>query len=65
MPADAPSLWAEILIPDPEVIPDWVQPGSTNPYMKGDKVKLNGKTWMSDIDNNVWETGVYGWSVAE
>ncbi|MBQ9050603.1 MAG: alpha-amylase [Lachnospiraceae bacterium] len=65
MPADAPSLWAEILIPDPEVIPDWVQPGSTNPYMKGDKVKHNGKTWMSDIDNNVWEPGVYGWSVAE
>ena len=30
--------------------------------MKGDKVKHNGKTWESDIDNNVWEPSVYGWS---
>ena len=62
-PAAAPSLFAEILIPDPETIPEWVQPGSTNPYMQGDKVKHNGKTWVSDIDNNVWEPGVYGWTV--
>lgn len=61
-PADAPSLWAQVLIPDPEVIPEWVQPESTNPYMKGDKVKHNGKTWICDIDNNVWEPGVYGWT---
>ena len=61
-PTDAPSLWARVLIPDPEVIPEWVQPESTNPYMKGDKVTHNGKTWISDVDNNVWEPGVYGWS---
>lgn len=61
-PTDAPSLWAKVLIPDPEVIPDWEQPDSTNPYMAGDKVTHNGKTWQSDIDNNVWEPGVYGWS---
>ena len=61
-PSVSPSLWAEVLIPDPEVIPDWKQPESTNPYMKGDKVKHNGKTWISDVDNNVWEPGVYGWS---
>jgi chitodextrinase len=61
-PSDAVSLWAEVLIPDPEVIPDWKQPESTNPYMKGDKVKHNDKNWISDIDNNVWEPGVYGWS---
>lgn len=61
-PTDAPSLWTKVLIPDPEVIPDWEQPDSTNPYMKGDKVTHNGKTWQSDIDNNVWEPGVYGWS---
>ena len=54
-PTDAPSLWAEVLIPDPSVIPEWVQPDSTNPYMKGDKVKHNGDTWESLIDNNVWE----------
>ena len=64
-PADAPSLWAKVLIPDPEVVPEWEQPDSTNPYMKGDKVKHNGKTWVSDIDNNVWEPGVYGWSEVE
>ena len=61
-PTDAPSLWTKVLIPDPEVIPEWEQPDSTNPYMKGDKVTHNGKTWQSDIDNNVWEPGVYGWS---
>ena len=59
-PTDAVSLWAEVLIPDPEVIPDWVQPESTNPYMKGDKVKHNGKTWESIVDNNVWEPGAVG-----
>ena len=61
-PSDAPSLFAKVLIPDPTVIPEWEQPESTNPYMKGDKVKHNGKTWQSDIDNNVWEPGVYGWT---
>ena len=61
-PTDAPSLWARVLIPDPQVIPEWEQPDSTNPYMKGDKVTHNEKIWQSDIDNNVWEPGVYGWS---
>ena len=61
-PADAPSLWARVLIPDPEVIPEWVQPDSTNPYMAGDKVTHNGQTWVSAIDYNIWEPGVYGWT---
>ena len=61
-PTDAPSLWAKVLIPTPGVIPDWEQPSSTNPYSKGDKVKHNGKIWISDIDGNVWEPGVYGWT---
>ena len=61
-PDTAVSLFAEVLNPEPHVIPDWVQPGSTNPYMKGDKVKHIGKVWQSDVDNNVWEPGVYGWS---
>ena len=65
-PTDAPSLFAKVLIPDPTVIPEWEQPDSTNPFMKGNKVTHNGKTWISDIDNNVWEPGVYGWhEVAE
>ena len=62
MPPVAPSLWAKVLIPDPDVIPPWEQPESTNPYKKGDKVMHNGKTWVSDIDGNVWEPGVYGWT---
>ena len=65
-PTGAPSLFAKVLIPDPTVIPEWEQPESTNPYAKGDKVAHNGKTWVSDIDGNVWEPGVYGWTeVAE
>ena len=59
-PIDASSLWAKVLIPDPSVIPAWTQPGSTNPYMKGDKVTHNGNTWESTVDNNVWEPGVAG-----
>lgn len=61
-PDIAVSLYAEVLIPDPHVIPDWVQPGSTNPYMKGDKVRHVNKIWISDIDYNVFEPGVAGWS---
>lgn len=61
-PTDAPSLWAKVLIPTPGEIPDWEQPSSTNPYAKGDKVKHNGKIWISDADGNVWEPGVYGWT---
>lgn len=64
IPKDAVSLWARVLIPDPEVIPEWEQPSSTNPYMKGDKVRHNGKIWVSDIDYNVFEPSVAGWSQA-
>ena len=60
-PDAAPSLWAKVLIPEPETIPEWEQPDSTNPYSKGDKVAHNGKSWVSAIDSNVWEPGVYGW----
>lgn len=59
-PTAAPSLFAKVLIPDPSVVPEWEQPDSTNPYMKGDKVKHNNKTWVSLVDNNVWEPGVTG-----
>lgn len=60
-PVDAPSLWAKVLIPDETVIPEWEQPESTNPYVKGDKVSHNGKTWVSLVEENIWEPGVYGW----
>lgn len=60
-PDNAPSLFAKVLIPDENVVSEWEQPGSTNPYMTGDKVTHSGETWISTIDNNVWEPGVYGW----
>ncbi len=59
-PVDAPSLWAKVLIPNPDIIPAWEQPDSTNAYSKGDKVVHNGKTWESLTDNNVWEPGATG-----
>lgn len=59
-PTDAHSLWAKVLTdPSGEILP-WVQPDSTNPYAKGDKVTHNGKTWESLVDNNVWEPGAVG-----
>lgn len=63
-PDVAVSLFAKVLIPDANVVPEWEQPDSTNPYMIGDKVTHNGKTWVSTADNNVWEPGVYGWEEA-
>lgn len=64
IPTDSPSLWVKVLIPDPKVIPDWEQPDSTNAYMKGDKVRYNGKVYESLIDNNIWSPEAYpaGWS---
>lgn len=60
-PDVAPSLFAKVLIPDENVIPEWEQPDSTNPYMTGDKVTHNGKIWVSIVDNNVWEPEIFGW----
>lgn len=60
-PINAPSLFAKVLIPDEDIIPEWEQPDSTNPYMTGDKVMYNGKTYVSTVDNNVWAPDVYGW----
>ena len=62
---DAPSLWAKVLVSDTGAPLPWEQPESTNPYMKGDKVTHKEQTWVSTIDNNVWEPGVYGWEVVE
>lgn len=63
-PTAAPSLWAKVLIPDANVIPDWEQPDSTNGYSKGDRVRFEGKIYESLIDNNVWSPAAYpaGWA---
>ena len=58
-PDATPALWVVVSIDE---YPEWVQPtGAHDAYNTGDKVTHNGKTWVSDIDNNVWEPGVYGW----
>ena len=66
-PDKSASLFAKVLPGQPgnETAPDgtpgaWAQPDSTNPYMKGDRVTHNGKTWESTVDNNVWEPGATG-----
>lgn len=63
-PDVAVSLFVEIS--DPSIKwPEWKQPtGGHDAYSKGDKVSHNGKHWISAIDNNVWEPGVYGWEEA-
>lgn len=65
-PTSAPSLFAKVLTSEGEIL-DWEQPDSTNPYMKGDKVKFNGKIYESVIDNNVWSPEAYpqGWKEVE
>ena len=62
-PTAAPSLWAKVLIPDANVIPEWEQPDSTNPYMIGDKVLFEGQVYESVIDNNIWSPAAFpaGW----
>lgn len=65
-PTSVPSLFAKVLTSEGEIL-DWEQPSSTNPYMKGDKVKYNGKVYESLIDNNVWSPDGYpaGWKLIE
>jgi hypothetical protein len=64
-PDVAASLFAKILIPDEDVIPEWEQPDSTNGYMIGDKVMYNGQVYVSIVDNNVWTPDAYGWEVVD
>lgn len=46
--------------------PEWVQPtGAHDAYEKGKKVSHNGKHWISEIDANIYEPGVYGWENEE
>lgn len=71
-PDIATSLWAKINVkPDPPTpgdIPVWEQPGSTNPYMMGDKVHfptIDDPVYVSTIDYNVYAPDVYGWELEE
>ena len=63
-PIAAPSLFAKVINETIDgSIPEFEQPDSTNPYMKGDRVIFNGKVYESLIDNNVYSPEAYptGW----
>ena len=63
-PIAAPSLFAKVINETIDgSIPEFEQPDSTNPYMKGDRVLFNGKVYESLIDNNVYSPEAYpaGW----
>ena len=60
-PLSAASLWAKVLIPDVNVVPEWEQPESTNPYQIGDHVMYQGVEYECTISNNIWAPNVYGW----
>lgn len=60
IPDGTPALYTVVSV---EEWPDWVQPtGAHDAYAAGAKVTHGGKRWVSDVDANVWEPGVYGWS---
>jgi hypothetical protein len=65
-PPITPALWTEVA--EPGTIPVWRQPtGAQDAYMTGDKVHYpdeTGPVYVSTVDNNVWEPGVYGWELA-
>lgn len=62
-PDKTPALFTEIA--KPGEIPVWKQPtGQQDAYMKGDKVHYPEKgdpVYVSNVDYNVWQPGVYGW----
>lgn len=59
-PDATPALWVVVTV---EEWPEWVQPaGAHDAYAKDAKVTHNGERWISDVDSNVWEPGVYGWT---
>ena len=65
-PDATPALWTEVA--KPGEIPVWKQPtGAQDAYMTGDKVHYptaDDPVYISIVDNNVWEPGVYGWDLA-
>lgn len=66
IPPDTPALWTEVA--KPGEIPVWKQPtGAQDAYQTGDKVRYpdeDGAVYISTVDNNVWQPGVYGWELA-
>ena len=67
VPDETPSLYVDITTrqigEETGEIPEWEQPGSTNPYNTGEKVIFEGIIYESTIDGNVWSPTDYpqGW----
>ena len=58
-PDALPSLFRRVSV---EEFAEWIQPlSAVDAYQSGDKVSYEGHHWVSTIDNNVWQPGVYGW----
>ena len=58
-PPNVPALWVRTSVDE---WPEWIQPmGAQDAYNIGDKVNHNDKHWISNLNGNVWEPGVYGW----
>lgn len=67
-PSAAPALWARmgVTAAEPDAIPSWIQPTcAEDAYSAGDRVTYSGAVWTSDVDGNVWEPGVSGWTQEE
>lgn len=59
-PDITPALWVVVSVDE---WPEWVQPqGAHDAYNTGDKVSHAEKHWVSEMDANIYEPGVYGWS---
>ena len=59
-PEQVPAIYKRVFL---EEWPEWIQPtGAHDAYAKDAKVTHKGKKWTSDVDANVWEPGVYGWT---
>ena len=64
-PDKTPALYTEVA--KPGEIPVWKQPtGVQDAYMIGDKVHYpdaDDPVYVSTVDNNVWQPGIYGWEI--
>lgn len=61
-PDMAPKTYEKVGV-DESGYPLWVQPlDKKNSYKKGDIVSHNSKIWSSDINHNMYEPGVDGWT---
>lgn len=61
-PDKAPSLWEKVGELS-EGVPEWAPPVSAlDAYRSGDRVVHGGERWVSEVNENVWTPGAYGWN---